>query len=87
MDRISHSLPAARKRWAPVAAAGTLAALCVLLAVHQLTSLAKSTAKSSKFKGPIRGETPEFWLRDHASGRAEAQRTGRPIFLVIRCEP
>jgi hypothetical protein len=71
-----------------VAAAGTLATLCVLVAMQQLASLGKTPAKSAKgFKGPIRGETPDFWLRDHAAGRAEAQRTGKPIFLVIRCEP
>ncbi|MCS7020626.1 MAG: hypothetical protein NZ703_04085 [Gemmataceae bacterium] len=27
------------------------------------------------------------WLSDYAAARAEARRTGKPIFLVFRCEP
>jgi hypothetical protein len=27
------------------------------------------------------------WHTDYASARAEAARTGKPIFLVFRCEP
>jgi hypothetical protein len=27
------------------------------------------------------------WHTDYQSARAEARRTGKPIFLVFRCEP
>jgi hypothetical protein len=27
------------------------------------------------------------WLKDYEAGKAEARRTGKPIFLVFRCEP
>lgn len=27
------------------------------------------------------------WHTDYPSARAEARRTGKPIFLVFRCEP
>jgi hypothetical protein len=27
------------------------------------------------------------WYADYASATAEARRTGKPIFLVFRCEP
>jgi hypothetical protein len=27
------------------------------------------------------------WLSDYQAARAEARRTGKPIFLVFRCEP
>ena len=27
------------------------------------------------------------WHTDYAAARAEARRTGKPIFLVFRCEP
>jgi hypothetical protein len=27
------------------------------------------------------------WYTDYATAKAEAKRTGRPIFLVFRCEP
>jgi opacity protein-like surface antigen len=27
------------------------------------------------------------WLTDYAAARAEAKRTGKPLFLVFRCEP
>jgi hypothetical protein len=27
------------------------------------------------------------WLSDYSAARAEARRTGKPIFLVFRCEP
>jgi hypothetical protein len=27
------------------------------------------------------------WHTDYAAARAEAKRTGKPIFLVFRCEP
>ena len=27
------------------------------------------------------------WYTDYGKARAEARRTGKPIFLVFRCEP
>lgn len=27
------------------------------------------------------------WLSDYSAAKAEARRTGKPIFLVFRCEP
>jgi hypothetical protein len=27
------------------------------------------------------------WHTDYAAAKAEARRTGKPIFLVFRCEP
>jgi hypothetical protein len=27
------------------------------------------------------------WHRDYDAAKAEARRTGKPIFLVFRCEP
>ena len=27
------------------------------------------------------------WVADYSKGLAEARRTGKPIFLVFRCEP
>lgn len=27
------------------------------------------------------------WHKDYAAAKAEAKRTGKPIFLVFRCEP
>jgi hypothetical protein len=27
------------------------------------------------------------WHRDYAAARAEARRTGKPLFVVFRCEP
>jgi hypothetical protein len=27
------------------------------------------------------------WQKDYEAGKAEARRTGKPIFLVFRCEP
>ena len=27
------------------------------------------------------------WHTDYAAAKAEAKRTGKPIFLVFRCEP
>ena len=27
------------------------------------------------------------WLRDYQQGLAESRRTGKPLFVVFRCEP
>jgi hypothetical protein len=37
---------------------------------------------------PPKPDPAEFgWRTDYAAARAEAKRTGKPIFLVFRCEP
>ena len=42
---------------------------------------------------PHRRAPPKFdaakfgWHTDYAAAKAEAKRTGKPIFLVFRCEP
>ena len=37
---------------------------------------------------PPRPDPAKFgWYTDYAAGKAEARRTGKPIFLVFRCEP
>ena len=37
---------------------------------------------------PRKTDATKFgWRTDYAAARAEAKRTGKPIFLVFRCEP
>lgn len=37
---------------------------------------------------PRKLDTAKYgWLSDYSAARAEAKRTGKPIFLVFRCEP
>ena len=37
---------------------------------------------------PPKPEPAKFgWFTDYASAKAESKRTGKPIFLVFRCEP
>ncbi len=54
----------------------TLAAVAVLLAA--------ATADAR----PPRPDAAKYgWHADYNAALAEAKRTGRPIFLVFRCEP
>ncbi len=88
MQPLSQPVPAAKARWFRFAAAGSFAAFSVWLAVQQLTSAGR--VSETRGQGtPLRDRTPapEFWLSNHAAGREQAQATGKPIFLVIRCEP
>jgi len=32
-------------------------------------------------------DSPVPWITDLAEGRAEAEKTGRPLFVVFRCVP
>jgi hypothetical protein len=32
-------------------------------------------------------ETKPVWQTDYARARAEARRTGKPLFVVFRCQP
>jgi hypothetical protein len=87
MQPQSPSLPAGRTKALRLAGAAILATFGVWLAYQRVSSWGEPPDRSAAFKGKTRGETPAFWLRDHASGRELAQQTGKPIFLVIRCEP
>jgi hypothetical protein len=38
-------------------------------------------------RAPAQPQRAFGWQRDYEAGKAEARRTGKPIFLVFRCEP
>jgi hypothetical protein len=42
--------------------------------------LLSGVAKAEEAKKPI-------WRTDYAAARAEAKRTGKPLFVVFRCQP
>ena len=67
-----------------LAAAATFAALAVGLACYLLmpSDESRDSARSSRPTVPA----PSFWIRDYDVARAEAQQSGKPIFVVIRCE-
>lgn len=44
-----------------------------------------AVAAAAQGKGK-KGNAPAFWLRDYAGARAQARESGKPIFVVIRCE-
>jgi hypothetical protein len=52
-------------------------ALSVLLLVAGAGGAAEPKIEPAKFG----------WHADYAAATAEARRTGKPIFLVFRCEP
>jgi hypothetical protein len=56
-------------------------------AIVGLAALADSTAQSQP-KQPL-GQVllSKGWLTSYESARAEAQRTGKPLMVVFRCEP
>jgi hypothetical protein len=54
-----------------------LAGLALLPLVAGEASAQKNRPEPAKFG----------WHTDYDAARAEAKRTGRPIFLVFRCEP
>ena len=49
-----------------------------------LTLLAVAVAAPAQDRGPAR---TFGWHSDYSAARAEAKRTGKPMFLVFRCEP
>lgn len=55
----------------------SLAALALLLAPAAAHGQGKGKLDPTKFG----------WHTDYAAAKAEARRTGKPIFLVFRCEP
>jgi hypothetical protein len=68
--------------------AASLAVFGIALAWQRVASFGdKPSMQGAAYDVPERGPVPDFWLREHAAGRAEARRTGKPVFLVIRCEP
>jgi hypothetical protein len=45
-------------------------------------------AGSAGAQPPRKADPAKFgWHTDYAAAKAEAKRTGKPIFLVFRCEP
>ncbi len=46
--------------------------------------LCSTSIASAQGKG---GANKNGWYSDYSSAKAEARRTGKPIFLVFRCEP
>ena len=55
-----------------------------LLAGVALVMLGAADARAQKKKV----DPAQFgWHTDFAAAKAEAKRTGKPIFLVFRCEP
>ena len=55
---------------------------CVLAAFAILLSSGAANAQPRKLDPAKYG-----WHTDYAAAKAEARRTGKPIFLVFRCEP
>jgi hypothetical protein len=55
---------------------------CVLAAFAILLSSGVAVAQPRKLDPVKYG-----WHTDYAAAKAEARRTGKPIFLVFRCEP
>ncbi len=53
-----------------------------------LAGLVLLAAPGLAYAQPRKLDPAKFgWLNDYAEARAEARRTGKPIFLVFRCEP
>jgi opacity protein-like surface antigen len=51
---------------------------CGLILLTTATALAQGKSKDANKFG---------WYGDFNAAKAEAKRTGKPIFLVFRCEP
>jgi hypothetical protein len=45
------------------------------------------TAAGPASAGPTPDAARYGWYADYAAGKAEAKRSGKPIMLVLRCEP
>ena len=68
--------PAARQdKWRPPSMQRVFVLPALLLIAS--TSAAAPKPEAAKFG----------WHTDYAEAKAEAKRTGKPIFLVFRCEP
>lgn len=51
-------------------------------------AIATFTILSVAGLAPPRIDPARFgWYSDYSAAKAEARRTGKPIFLVFRCEP
>jgi opacity protein-like surface antigen len=55
-----------------------------ILIACTLLSMTASTSFAQVGKG---GANKFGWYGDYGAAKAEAKRTGKPIFLVFRCEP
>jgi len=58
--------------------------------MHSVLAAVAVAALSAGAAGaqPRKTDPAKFgWHSDYAAARAEARRTGKPIFLVFRCEP
>lgn len=88
MQTANQAPPSARLWWIKLSVAGLAAASAVVIAGVQIASSGRPQHSGTPATLiPPRGAAPEFWLTDYASGRTESRNTGKPIFLVIRCEP
>jgi opacity protein-like surface antigen len=56
----------------------------ILLASMAVVLLSAACAPAQVGKG---GANKFGWYSDYKAALAEAKRTGKPIFLVFRCEP
>lgn len=54
------------------------------IAAFLAAALVGSAASAQSGKG---GVNKHGWYSDYAAAKAEAKRTGKPVFLVFRCEP
>jgi hypothetical protein len=54
--------------------------------MHRLL-LGVSVLLIAPLDAPAQPQKAFGWLKDYEAGKAEARRTGKPIFLVFRCEP
>jgi opacity protein-like surface antigen len=49
--------------------------------------LAAAVVMIAAAPAPAQPQKAFGWQKDYEAGKAEARRTGKPIFLVFRCEP
>jgi len=54
--------------------------------MHRLL-LGVSVLLITAIHAPAQPQKAFGWQKDYEAGKAEARRTGKPIFLVFRCEP
>lgn len=56
--------------------------------MHRVVVLASLLVASGTSSAAPKPEPAKFgWHTDYAAAKTEAKRTGKPIFLVFRCEP
>jgi hypothetical protein len=87
MQVANQGASSARLWWTRFSVAGLAAVAAVVFAVLQIAGSGRVYNSGASRPGSPRGPAPDFWLTDYAAGRDASQHTGKPIFLVIRCEP